>query len=523
MNDQPVYNLATEPWIGVRLTDGTMDAVGWRDLLLRSAEISDVVVDPVLAYPVILRFAAAMVLRSHDAPLASPSHTDWRAWAENLLESGLDAEKVNRYFDDQSDAFWLIHPERPFLQDAAIAGQCKKSSTTNKLRIDVASGNNAVWGMNDTFDASAPTLSHRDAAVHLCVQWGYGSGGRCASRSGVAKSLQSPLRNRTVFMPLGGTLWETLLLQCVPAPDDHELSGNDYCQWERPPREDSTSRSGGTLTRLTGSPRGLLLVGDEGGVYDAYLTWGEEFGEDVWERETASALKINKKGERFPYKVTSDRSAWADAPALLASLSPEEVEGVEQPACLNPAQHPLGGTLTYFDSRVRAITHFSDKSKDESWSVATSHGLVHAAKEIDPDLYGAIRQFCLYADEIIRTTLGYANNIKGEAAKGETRLVGFKVATVDFKRRLWHGMESSFATVLAGANWSEEALAFSRTALDAFDQQTSSMTAPDAVAAVALTRRKLTGSLYKTNKKFGLTQNTEPENTTSESKEGKGS
>lgn len=496
MTTQAFFNLATEPWIPVRLLDGTVDVVGWQDLFLRSGEIEDLVPDPILAAPVILRLATAMLLRSHDAPLSSPAIDDWRDWAETALSSGVDSEKIKKYFIDNAEKFWLIHPDFPFLQDSAIAKECDKSSSVNKLRLDVSSGNNALWWGEKILDNEARCLSHAEAAIHMCVQWGYASGGRCLSRKGVANSTQSPLRPRTLFMLRCDCLWGTLLLQCVPTADDHTLAVKDRCEWEN---GDTQTRAPGLLSRLTASPKGLLLVGDEVSVNDFYITWGNEVAGNFWDRDTMSALRRKKDDSVYPYKASMERGVWSDAESILASVGLEGRKELEPPLCLSPSHHPLGRTLSFLDARVITITHGADKSKEVEWVTSTTPGVLKATEASDPVLYSSIRQYILLTGEVVS-----AVNRATSSIQLKDQVVKVSVAAPDFKRRLWAELQDGFLRVLNGADWEDIAKTTQKRFVSMFDVQTSALEKPETMMAVVQARKKLLGAFYEINEKYNL-------------------
>lgn len=492
------FNLATEPWIPVAHADGQRATVSLRSLIAESPRISDIEIYPPVSYAVLVRIAAAIVLRSQGAPLGDPSPAQWQQWGTRLLSDGPDTIALDAYLDEWAEQMWLVHPTSPFLQDATIAAECEKRSTTNKLRMDVASGNNFLW-WTKTPDADAPSLDHASAAFHLLAQWGYGSGGRCAARSGKADSKQSPLRPRTQFIPRGSALWPTLLMCCTPAVGDHELAGRDQCHWERQP---GSTPVPGQLGRLTMSTRGLLLFGDAGGINDAVITWGDTLPDTFFDSDVLTARRRLKDGTTGPYQLPDDRLAWAELPPLLATVAPDSNATVTRPAALDPSANPIGQTAEFFAAGVTAVTHFADKSKDIDWSRAELPAVLAAVEEHDPDAYGRISQFCRYADAAIGITHKIARSI---AAPDGTDTSGQSIPDASaFKRQLWLDAESGFWGTAHGGGWEESAAALRQRCISRFEQSTLGITDPRRLAGAVLAERKLRSSLRHLDEVYGL-------------------
>lgn len=493
------FDLRTEPWIPVTRVDGTASKVGLRDLIVEAPTIRDVPVDPVPVYAPLVRIAVAIILRSHDAPLRQPDPVAWQTWGIEQLRSGPDAARLDNYLGKWDDRFYLLHPEMPFLQDPAIAKECDKPSTTNKLRIDVASGNNALW-WTKTLDTDAPVLDHATAATALLMQWAYAAGGRCATRNGVATVSQAPLRSRTQYLPRGANLWETLLASSTVAADDHLLAANDCCWWERAPSDPVPAP--GPLARLTGSPRGMLLVGDGDGVRDAYITWGAALPEDFWANDTLSTRRLDKDGTFKPYRLHPDQAVWADAPALLAARGGAlQTGGIEPPAVLDPARNPLGGHDRFFDFGLTVLTHFPDKSKDIEWSRADLPGLIGRLEAHDPGGYLALTKFCEFAT--------HAVNLTRRALKipdpDDPRKQGAEVpGRSGWEQQVWREAEQLFWVAVTTRSWEDQARRLSRACLRLFEEATDTITQPRALIAVLKAERQLRIELDDLIERFGL-------------------
>lgn len=487
----PTFDLCAEPWIPVRLEDTSRIAVGLRDLVARAPEIITIETDPVIAVAPITRFAIALTLRSQGAPLGDPSPPAWQRWGTERLEAGPDIARLDAYLDHWADRFWLLHPTHPFLQDPAIADECPKTSTTNKLRIDAASGNNALWWTKD-LDAEAPTLDHATAATALVTQWGYGAGGRCSSRSGRADSKQSPLRARSQFLLQGSNLWATLLGGAAVVPGDERLAERDRCWWER---EADDLLVPGPLARLTASPRGLLLVGDEHGVNDAYLTWGAQLDDAFWDADVLSARKRIRDGSMLPYRLSPTAATWAEAPALLAKVEPgtvQEVDGwIDPPAVLDVARNPIGATSAFDELGLTVITHFPDQSKDLGWHRSDLPGVVRRLEAVDYEGYVAVEHLCTFARGAIRST----RQALKEA--GVPR-------SAQWEQACWARAELAFWATVSSRAWVDEALSLVRACRSTLEQAAEDLRDPVHIKRYLAAEGRLTAAFLKLVDDYGL-------------------
>jgi len=118
------FNLTTEPWIPVTWRGGAggKALVGLRETFERGHEIFDLSCRP-HERVALLRLLQCVVQAalSNSSDLDQPSLASfktWRALAANEYQPMRDA--AVRYLEQHKDAFWLFHPERPFLQLAGL-------------------------------------------------------------------------------------------------------------------------------------------------------------------------------------------------------------------------------------------------------------------------------------------------------------------------------------------------------------------------------------------------------------------
>lgn len=492
------FNLLDEPWIPVRDQDGKRTTVGFRDLIVGSNRIVDVEPNPPIAYAPILRFAAAIVLRSQNAPLGNPSIRVWQKWGQDSLRAGPDLDALNQYLNRWSDRFHLLHPTHPFLQDPAIATECAKKSTTNKLVMERASGNNALW-WSKQLDAQAPPVAFGDAAISLLVQWAYGSGGRCATRAKIGDSKQSPLRGRTQYLPKGPTLWGSVLAMTIPALNDHRFTQNDFCPWEQEPGVAPTIP--GQLTRLTASPRGLLLVGTTDAVTNMYLTWGTRVPETFWDDDVATKHRfITKTATYAPVRLASTAPAWQDAPGLLAKFDPNAGSD-HPPLVLDATRNPLGTTVEFTEFGISVITHFADKSKDEDSIRTELPDLIGRLEVLNEQGFTAVRQYCGFVNELgdlLKAALGTKAKRSGRPA--EPVIAQREALQVE----AWRQAEQLFWVSASARTWERQAITLSQQWRRLVENALDEPHDPDRVRAAMAELDKYIKGANKLTKKFGL-------------------
>ncbi|MCC6227319.1 MAG: type I-E CRISPR-associated protein Cse1/CasA [Microthrixaceae bacterium] len=483
------FNLLTDGWVRARYRDGSTPLVGLERLIRDAPSIVDLDTDPPILYAPLLRFLVAIVLRAQGAPLGDPDPVRWARWGEDRLEGGPDHVALDAYRDRWADRFWLLHPTTPFLQDPRIAVECPKSSTTNKLLFERASGNNPLW-WSKTPDAMAEPVNHATAAAALVVHWAYGAGGFGAGRKGVKKVLQSPLRAGTQYLLRGDCLWDTLLANCVVSAGDHQLAGRDRCWWERDDPDEIPAP--GPLARLTGSPRGLLLVGDDASVHDAYVTWGASLPGGFWEADPYSARRVTKGGDVIPYRLSPARQAWADSPALLAHVAgTASPDTLEPPATFDASRNPLGHLDRFWALGATVVTHFPDQSKDIDWARVELPGVVACIESHDQDGYGALCQFCLFAQDV------------DDHFRASLRSAG--VPSLDMWEALWwHRAEARFWRVISERTWESHAVAVAAAAQQTLRDATVDVTTPRRMRTVIRAEDRLIAQLRVLQQQYGL-------------------
>jgi CRISPR system Cascade subunit CasA len=376
----PSFDLRNEPWIPVQAGTRTT-IVSLQDLFLQAHELDDLAVPVPPAASGLWRVLYAITARVTGLDRGSG---DWQVRQFQCIGGGaFDATAVERYFTRYADRFDLFHPQRPWMQEPRLAGECAKPSGINKLMFDRPAGNTQVWfgHFSDTNPVPVPTA---EAAWHLIAQLYYGASGRCTARTlgaqRPADTTAGPLRGAMSYHPLGRTLFESLILG-VPAPRDTDTT-HDRCPWERDDLPDPGTGGytpTGTGALLTGRYRHALLLvpaADGQTVVDAYLTW-------AWrtpiapERDPYTIYKLSKEGNWYQHKADGARALWRDLEALLV-----DVDGKRQrPQILQTAVD-----LEIDDMRVRAFGFDQDgQAKDRQWFTDTTPPILAWLKDADED------------------------------------------------------------------------------------------------------------------------------------------
>ncbi|MGW3183735.1 type I-E CRISPR-associated protein Cse1/CasA [Kitasatospora sp. NPDC001119] len=342
-----------EPWIPVRWRDDVPtgdnepprpDAVGLRLLLLHAHEIERIAValPPALSALYRVLYAITARLTGLDAALPRPGDTraegeDWSERRVALADDGsFDPDDVETFAAEWRHRFDLFDPQRPFLQDPRLAGQCDPANTAgvDKLVTTRPSGNNHAWFRH--VDSTAPDLpSSAEAVLHLLVWHYYGPSGRCSSRTvdgtSTANSKAGPLRSTLSYHPEGESLFVTLLAG-LPEPGAAVRREEDLCPWERTQLPDPGGAPpvlAGRCSELTArSQHAVLLVADGGGerVRDAFITWSS-LHKIPRDGDPYLIWQTSKEGNSYPRPADSGRALWRDLDALLL----KEPDGVAQP------------------------------------------------------------------------------------------------------------------------------------------------------------------------------------------------
>ena len=346
----PEYNLLDEPWIPVRLVDGTIADVGLLELLRRTTDIADLACELPTQSIAIQRLILAIAYR-----VATPRDTrDWvRQW-----EDGAPTEQMIEYLERWRDRFYLFGGRFPFMQVVDLRTAKDGVSGLEKLIADVPNGEQFFTTRDGRALACIPPS---EAARWLVHAQAYDPSG---IRSGAVGDSQ--VKGGKGY-PIGpawcghlGLVWlkgkdldETLVLNLIPA-STAALRGVDSstewgaCSWEDPDPETSV-RGDYSLLDSAGTPRELSiprlltwhsrrirLVGDSSGVTGVVLAQGDKLApqemrlyepQSLWRYSTPQSKKF-KTDVYMPRKFEAGRALWRNLPGTLPTVT--TVQGVDK-------------------------------------------------------------------------------------------------------------------------------------------------------------------------------------------------
>ena len=361
----PEYNLLDEPWIPVRLVDGTITDVGLLELLRRTTDIADLACELPTQSIAIQRLILAIAYR-----VATPR--DARDWARQW-DDGAPTEQMIEYLERWRDRFYLFGGRFPFMQVADLRTAKDAVSGLEKLIADVPNGEQFFTTRHGRALACIPPS---EAARWLVHAQAYDPSG---IRSGAVGDSQ--VKGGKGY-PIGpawcghlGLVWlkgqdldETLVLNLIPA-STAALRGVDSstewgaCSWEVSEPEISV-RGDYSLLDPAGTPRELSiprlltwhsrrirLVGDSSGVTGVVLAQGDKLApqemrlyepQSLWRYSTPQSKKF-KTDVYMPRKFEAGRALWRNLPGTLPTVI--TVQGVDK----QPKQEFLpSATLSFY-------------------------------------------------------------------------------------------------------------------------------------------------------------------------------
>lgn len=327
------FDLVHEPWVPVQ-RDGRQTPVCLREALVEAHAIDDLAPPRPTMVPALLRQVLLPVVI--DAIGIPRSETDW---ASRWRAGQLNAAAIDDYLERHRDRFDLFHSTQPFVQAGELETEKEETDSSALLIPSVASGNNVPL-FSARLETEPPDLSPAEATLwllhtHCWDTAGIKSGakGDPQSKKGrVYGSRTGPLGEFEVVIPLGTSLFETLLLNTPIIPDG--LPPADRPQWrddpvgsaweERPPC--------GLLDLLTWQSRRIRLFPSEGGhgpvVREVIVCAGDRLVPDP-DLEPHAAWRLDPKPRagqpaRRGQRPRAGRNTWQGLDTLLALEPPED-------------------------------------------------------------------------------------------------------------------------------------------------------------------------------------------------------
>ncbi|MFE3444954.1 type I-E CRISPR-associated protein Cse1/CasA [Nocardia sp. NPDC059180] len=320
------------PLLPCRFDSGSVEAFPVWQALADSHRIVGVDVEVPTMLPAILRqLLLPITMHALGSP---PSRREWGQRFERGRFTTAEIEALATYLAEHADRFDVLHPVHPFGQVADLRTKKGETKGSALLVATAPSGNNVPLFATRTeadvlrlpLDAAVRWMLHAQCWDTAAIKTGV-VGDLNAEKTGkTSGNPTGPLGQLGVVMPVGRTLYETLLLNS-PIGVQKRLGPPHWAkdplgpQWEvRAPE--------GLLDLWTWQARRIRLLPertDDGVVVErVVLSAGDRFnvGVPVW--ETHTAWRKDKPDRRTgatplrPLRHTAGRAAWRGLDALLA-------------------------------------------------------------------------------------------------------------------------------------------------------------------------------------------------------------
>lgn len=346
----PEYNLLDEPWIPIRLLDGTITNVGLLELVERTSDIADLACELPTQNIAIQRLILAIAYR-----VATPSNE--QEWARQWNE-GAPTDRMLEYLEKWRDRFYLFGGRYPFMQVADLRTEKDSVSGLEKIIADVPNGEQFFTTRHGKALAK---ISAAEAARWLVHVQAYDPSG---IRSGAVGDSQvkggkgypigpSWCGHLGVVWLKGENLDESLVLNLVPS-DAGNLRGVSAstqwggCTWEDDEPE-TAERNDYSLLDSSGTPRPISiprlltwhsrrvrLVGDVSGVTGVVLALGDKLAPQqmqqyeplsLWRYSMPQSKKF-KQDVYMPRKFEAGRALWRNLPGALPEVA--KIDGADK-------------------------------------------------------------------------------------------------------------------------------------------------------------------------------------------------
>lgn len=335
----PEYNLLDEPWIPIRLLDGSITNVGLLELVERTSDIADLACELPTQNIAIQRLILAIAYR-----VATPSNE--QEWARQWNE-GAPTDLMLEYLEKWRDRFYLFGGRHPFMQVADLRTEKDAVSGLEKIIADVPNGEQFFTTRHGKALAK---ISAAEAARWLIHAQAYDPSG---IRSGAVGDSQvkggkgypigpSWCGHLGIVWLKGENLDESLVLNLVPSDSGNPRGVSASTQWGGCTWEDdepeTAERGDYSLLNSAGTPRPISiprlltwhsrrvrLIGDVSGVTGVVLALGDKLAPQQMQQYEPLSLwrysmpqsKNFKQDVYMPRKLEAGRALWRNLPGVL--------------------------------------------------------------------------------------------------------------------------------------------------------------------------------------------------------------
>lgn len=302
------YDILTEPWLPVEMTDGAMRGMGLLEALEHAHEIRAIRTPSPPSSLGVLRLLIAFVL---DALRPETAYDI----ADLVAVGRFDGEALRSYVDrckSEGVSFDLFDESRPFLQ-STFPPEDQETQLAVQIFLEIPAGNNHIHFRHqyEADHAFTPTqcLMALTQLASFALMYG-----RSVSMSinGVPP---------TYFLYGGRTLFETIALSLVPLSDD-DLEGPKVA-WRNfePVPEGGMATGASVLSGLTAQPRRVRLIPEAS---DGVVVIRRIFYKKGYDYKGLAfpdphvAYYTNDKGEKRAVTPREDRALWRDLGTMVS-------------------------------------------------------------------------------------------------------------------------------------------------------------------------------------------------------------
>ncbi|MFE4516442.1 type I-E CRISPR-associated protein Cse1/CasA [Kitasatospora sp. NPDC056783] len=328
------YNLVDELWLTVCPGGGPPVQLGIVEALARSHELAGPVVEFSTQAPAVLRqVLLPVVAHAVGAPQTLREKGERLTQKDGFTKGELDS--LQTYLDEHRAKFDLFDPVAPFAQVAGLRTAKDETKGAAALVATAASGNNVPLFASrtdaDPLDLTPAQAAHWLVHAHCWDTAAIKTGVVGDDRVKAGKTTGNPtgpLGQFGIIVPIGRTLYETLLLNLPVTPP----SVLGVPQWLRAPHGPAwTSRAAdGLLDLWTWQARRIRLIPhrDEDGrlrvarvvisAGDRLTPMPEQEPHTAWTFSAPAKKSASALPERRPRRHTQGKAAWRGLDALLA-------------------------------------------------------------------------------------------------------------------------------------------------------------------------------------------------------------
>ncbi|MCX5398420.1 type I-E CRISPR-associated protein Cse1/CasA [Streptomyces sp. NBC_00102] len=330
------FDLVTEAWLPVQLTDGSSAEFSLRELFAEAGRVRRLVGDVPTQEFALVRLLLAIL---HDAVDGPTSIRRWRA----LWEDENSFDSVSVYLEKHRDRFDLLHPVAPFFQVAGLRTSKDEVAALNRIVADVPNGD-PFFSMRMP---SVERLSYAEAARWVVHAHAYDTSGIKSGAVGDVRVKGGRGYPQGVGWAgnLGGVMAEaddlrrTLLLNLVATDAGLlDVDEEDVPAWCRVPSGPGAGKESEMVSRPTGprdlytwQTRRIRLHHDGAGVHGVVLGYGDPLpprnqhrAEPMtgWRRSEPQEKKHRLPKVFMPREHDPAKAAWRGLESLLFAGAP---------------------------------------------------------------------------------------------------------------------------------------------------------------------------------------------------------